>query len=50
MAAKNIRYPKNSDDALGLRLCRFEKMTDELKLRISSFNKKKRSKYSTRTR
>ncbi|MFZ2455372.1 MAG: hypothetical protein WAX07_02735 [Candidatus Altiarchaeia archaeon] len=46
MAAKNMRCGKGSHDPLELRLCRFEKMTAELEIRISSFGKKKRSKYS----
>ncbi len=50
MAAKSIRYSKIADDPLGLRLCRFERMTEELEMRISSFGKKKRTKSSSRTR
>ena len=50
MAIKNLRCRKESFDPLELRLSRFEKMTEELEMRISSFGKKKRLNSSKRAK
>jgi hypothetical protein len=50
MTTKSARCAKTSGDPLEMRLCRFEKMTKELEMRLTSFGKKKRTKNSTGTK